>query len=138
MVKFTGYRPEEVVNIVRKAIAKSASAEFTRGLKQRLTYWYLGVQSGTLRNQTNAVSDNMTVYAGTIPWYGHAYETGDWDRWKGRIGNKKEYKRSRKASWAGLKSHRPFLSDTIKSKTTMKGIAIRAKAELNKSFKEKK
>ena len=107
--------------------------EYTRGVKKRLTWQYLGVQTGTLRNETNAVTDGPKCYVGTIPWYGHAYETGNWDRWKGRGSeNDKKYKRSRRATWTGDRKHRPFMKDTIKDQKSTKGIARRVRERLRR------
>lgn len=120
----------QIVDRIERVIAESMMVTYTRDLKKRLTWQYLGVQSGTLRNQTNAMSEGNTAFVGTIPWYGHAYETGDWARWKGREGNKKKWKRTRKASWTGDKKHRPFMSDTIRDPKSTKDIARRVRTRL--------
>lgn len=138
MVKFTGIKPSETVKIVRKAIAKSAMIAYTRSMKEKLTYRYLGVQSGTLRNETNAIVSDMTVYPGTNPWYGHAYETGNWNRWKGKTSEKqKRWKRTRKATWSGDRKHRPFMRDTLTNPKTTVAISRRCNIELKKQLKGK-
>lgn len=121
---------KEVVDAVKRVIADNMFAVWERSLQKKLTWQYLGIQSDTLRPGTHAITDKSTVYVGTIPWYGHAYETGNWKRWKGREGNKKKYKRNRKATWAGEKKHRPFMSDTIKDKKNLAQIARRVKTRL--------
>jgi hypothetical protein len=121
---------KQIVERIERVIAQSMMATYTRSVKLLLTWKYLGVQSGTLRNETNAMSEGNTAYLGTIPWYGHAYETGNWDRWKGREGNKKAWKRSRKATWSGNKKHRPFMKDTIRDKRNTANVARRVRIKL--------
>lgn len=120
----------QLVERIQRIIAESMMTEYNRDLKKKLTWQYLGVQTGALRSQTNAISEGPKCYVGTIPWYGHAYETGEWDRWKGREGIKKNWKRTRKASWSGDKKHRPFMKDTIRDPRSMTGIARRVRIRL--------
>lgn len=120
----------QIVDRLERVIAQSMFAVYDRAVQEKLTWRYLGIQSNTLRSQTHAVSNGNRCILGTIPWYGHAYETGNWSRWKGREGNDKKYKRSRRATWTGDKKHRPFMRDTIKDLRSMEKIARRVRVKL--------
>lgn len=113
---------------IEKLILRSTMIVFNRAVKKLLTYEYLGIQSGMLRNQTNAIVKKKVLYFGTNPWYGIAYETGDWERWAKRPEPNEWKPRNRRANWRGDRKKRPFLIDTIESQINQKEITQRIKA----------
>jgi hypothetical protein len=105
---------------INSKLLKAMQIEFNREVKRKLTYKYLGVWTGYLRDSTGALIKGNTLYFGTGPWYGYGYETGDWSRVpKDPTGNQfKEYlkyklRNPQRASWSGDKRKRPFMLDTI-------------------------
>lgn len=124
-------------DIVKKEIRRVLSAvsiELNREVKKRLTYEYLGIWTGTLRNTTGAILDNDRVYFGTNTGYGYGYETGNWNRANQYRSAKPgesyyQYKKrvSKRASWTGNPKRRPFLRDTIEDKDVQSRISMRLK-----------
>lgn len=92
-----------------------------RLMKQKLTYQYLGVRTGFLRNSVDTVMDvaKKEVYVTVGADYGRAYETGDWSNVKpGLISDKyrkivKKARREADSFWY-KKKKRPFMRDSIR------------------------
>lgn len=115
-------------------VLKAISIELNREVKKKLTYEYLGIWTGTLRNTTGALLSTDRVYFGTNTGYGYGYETGDWSRanqYK-QIKTGESYyqyrkRNSKRAAWTGNPKKRPFLRDTIEDKDVQARIVMRLK-----------
>lgn len=133
--------PKTIIEQSQVKILRAATIELNREVKKKLTYQYLGIWSGTLRNTTGAILDKYRIYFGTDTGYGLGYETGNWSK-AGQYGAKSylrkngytgqsyyQYRKQngRRASWSGDKKKRPFLRDTIEDKTVMAKINARLK-----------
>lgn len=111
---------QRLADEARNDLLKAAQIELNREVRKKLTYEYLGIWTGTLRNTTGAIRQGDKLYFGTNVSYGYAYETGDWSNVKEmNMLYKEKYqearaKRHREAldEWRG-KRKRPFLLDTI-------------------------
>jgi hypothetical protein len=118
-------------------ILRSAMIHFNAEVKRKLTYQYLGIWTGTLRNTTGAILKDGVLYFGTDTGYGMGYETGDWSQankygaasylrrsgFTGKTYAEARKERNREASWSGDKRHRPFIKDTIEDKSILEKIA---------------
>jgi hypothetical protein len=113
------YDPQKVAEESTKRLLKAAQVELTKEVRLKLTYEYLGIWTGTLRNTTGAQVKDGVLYFGTNTNYGYAYETGDWRKvpqnklyYDKYLAARKRRAREAEIKWRG-KRKRPFLLDTI-------------------------
>ena len=136
---WVSHTEKEVVEKNSKRFLRDVSVEFNREVKRKLTYEYLGIWTGTLRNTTGAIIDGSSVLFGINMGYGYGYETGDWSK-ANQYGNNSflrkngyagesyaEYRKRnpKKAEWSGDKHKRPFVKDTIEDKDVQSRIMMR-------------
>lgn len=126
---------EKVASESAILLLKSAQIELNREVRRKLTYEYLGIWTGTLRNTTGAVINNGVLYFGTAVGYGYGFETGNWKKveQKGSRLYSETYqaarlRRCREADpkWRG-QYKRPFMLDTIRDEGVQARIIGRVK-----------
>lgn len=94
-------------------LAREVVIYINRVVKRKLTNDYLSVNTGQLRNTTNAYTNkDGFVNLTTSTDYGRAYETGNWTGVKSKGIYRKTHKSSASPLWIG-KRLRPFMKDTI-------------------------
>lgn len=122
--------PEQINALIEKRVLGAAMVVLNVEVEKKLNYKYLGIRTNLLRSTTRAITSNGVLYFGTNPWYGAAYETGDFETYKNPSPDKTKFRSGvgyQRASWTGDPKKRPFLRDTIEDPKNLKRIAARAR-----------